>query len=82
MGRIFIEPFHPFYLVGKTYDFELLNYSFPNVKTGQIYSIITVRDLMGKIWYLTTPQCFETTASSIKCKVEKIKKGQLFLQIA
>lgn len=80
MGRIFIEPAHPFYKVGEVYEFEMVHHSLPGKKSGNKKVFIVVRDKMGKTWELETDQLPEMITSSIKCRVEKIKKGQLYLQ--
>lgn len=78
-GRIFIEPIHPNYNVGETYDFELLRGKFSNEKGDENKIIYVVRDIMGKEWEVKANIKLKLLPSSLKCRVDKIKKGQLYL---
>ncbi len=79
-GRIFLEPEHPFYIPGKSYNFTVLkstNYDNPK--------IVVVVDIFNNEIELAIPTKLETnelTNKSILCTVIDIKKGLLTLELS
>ncbi|MEA3316977.1 MAG: hypothetical protein U9R54_03375 [Bacteroidota bacterium] len=81
-GKIFLEPEHPFHKQGEFYDFEIKNIENKTNKFGEKVLSITVIDALGNnaITNIT-----ENTAENynigqiINCKVQRIKKGKLYL---
>lgn len=73
-GKIYFEPLHPYYLQGKTYDFEIISSSEDNQQwslkdiSGRQISI----PLSSEMKNLSVGQC-------VSCIVLKIKKSQMVL---
>lgn len=80
-GRIFIEPRHPKYIEGEVYDFDLLHGKFSNEKDSEAKAIYVVRDILGKECDVKSNVKMQLLPSSLKCRVDKIKKGQLYLTL-
>jgi len=80
-GRIFLEPMHPYYYEGETYDFKFLKFDKIQYKKEQIKAII-VKDILGNEGYVCNYDSKIQLNENIKCKVEKIKKGKLYLTMA
>ncbi|MCD6346521.1 MAG: hypothetical protein J7L96_03775 [Bacteroidales bacterium] len=81
VGRIFIEPEHPYYEAGKEYEFLLIRISEDrNILDEKTYSA-WLRDVHGKEWEcrIDKPLSVESGISSLKCRVDRIKKARLFL---
>lgn len=79
-GRIFIEPEHPFYIPGKSYNFTVIKSS--NSGNSQI---VVVHDIFNNEIELAIQNKLETnelTNKSILCNVIDIKKGLLTLELS
>ncbi len=82
-GRMFLEPQHPNYIEGKSYEFTLKgNGSRQNI-TGDKENYMVVEDLLGYQWKVRTlaSNDYNTQNEKIWCRIERIKKGRLFLRI-
>ncbi|MGE0088391.1 MAG: hypothetical protein AB7S50_02825 [Bacteroidales bacterium] len=80
-GKIFLEPENPFYKPGEIYDFDVIRFSTHTNSVGEKESIIIVKDRFGHENSCSMPENLnpEDIGERIKCKVVRIKKGQLFL---
>jgi len=82
-GQIFLEPEHPYYKPGKRYDFLLIRVTQEsNIWDSQTYTA-WVRDLHRFEWpcQIDQPEYFEPGISHLSCRIERIKKGQIFLSL-
>ncbi len=81
-GRIFLEPKHPVYEEGKTYPFEFLREEKREEVTGERVSGWVFKDALGKESYspVDTAAKPPRPGCSIECRVERIKKGMLYLK--
>jgi len=81
-GKIFLEPEHPHHKQGKFYYFEIKNIENQTNKFGEQVSNITVIDNLGNDAICNIDK---NTAANfnvgelINCKVQRIKKGTLYL---
>jgi hypothetical protein len=83
-GRMFLEPLHPHYTEGLVYEFDVLNSGVRiNILDEQEY-FITVKDVCGLKWTVKvySAKNIENKNSRISCRLERIKKGKLFLALA
>ncbi|HRS53411.1 MAG TPA: hypothetical protein P5250_01740, partial [Bacteroidales bacterium] len=83
-GKIFIEPKHPFYEIGKQYNFTVINKFIKEEKTGQIIKGYIVEDIFhNKISVVNQSLNNDNTnlPSNLNCKVVKIKKGLPYLTL-
>lgn len=80
-GKIFLEPENPFYKPGEIYDFDVIRLSTQTNSVGDKENAIIVKDRFGHENSCSLPESInpEQLAEKIKCKVVRIKKGQLFL---
>jgi len=80
-GKVFLEPENPIYKPGEIYDFEVIRFSTQLNSVGETENAIIVKDLYGHENSCPLPDNIspEEIAGRIKCKVVRIKKGQLFL---
>jgi hypothetical protein len=80
-GKIFLEPEHPIYKVGKKYAFEVIDFISIENSDGYKEKEIIVVDKLGKTvnipeyWYPDVKNIGEV----IWCRVGRIKKGNLIL---
>lgn len=82
-GQIFLEPEHPYYEPGQRYDFLLVRITQEtNIWGAQIFTA-WVRDLHRFEWpcQIDQPEYFEPGISHLSCRVERIKKAQIFLSL-
>lgn len=82
-GRMFLEPVHPHYREGQIYEFEVLNSGvLINILDEQEY-FIRVKDVCGLTWTVKVHSAknIEENSSKISCRLERIKKGKLFLSL-
>jgi len=82
-GRMFLEPQHPFYNEGESYEFAIKGKGKQQNLTGETESFLYVEDLLGYEWKV---RCISSTSNyenqgRIKCRLERIKKGKLFLRM-
>lgn len=79
MGRIFIEPYHPVYKVGKIYSFDVSSKEVIK-ENEQTYTRLEIIDVMQKKHYCNVVGDAGAVGEKITCLVEKIKKGKLKLK--
>ena len=79
-GRIFIEPYHPHYNVNQVYNFEVIRKEInPDKPTEQF---IIVKDFFGNEVKIKNDVFFKNEIpANIACRVDKIKKGKIYLSI-
>jgi len=84
-GKIFLEPEHPYYNEGKIYDFIIEKTEVSKNRLGDNVLLISFRDKTGN-----TASCLientdiqdYKTGQKISCKLERIKKGKVYLSPA
>lgn len=84
VGRIFLEPEHPYYEEGKQYNFDVIDVEqLVDVNQGMAQSIV-VRDVLNYEWRVSAPDVLMVNkqSASISCLVKRIKKGRLFLELS
>lgn len=81
-GKIYLEPENPIYKVGEIYDFELIRIIDHINSIGEKEKAAIVKDHFGSKTTCSLPKKFPPQKTKwIKCKVLRIKKGELFLSI-
>lgn len=81
-GKIFLEPKHPLYQEGKIYEFQLVeNHYKQSQNDTETCPAVIVRDRTGQKILLEHRAGLlkGSTEKSVKARVERIKKGSLFL---
>ena len=80
-GKIFLEPENPVYKEGKTYEFDLFKIIDQINSVGEKEKAAFVKDQFGIEITCSLPDdlILDHNLKKIKCKVLRIKKGQLFL---
>jgi len=84
-GHLKIEPDHPCYETGKTYDFKYLYTEEDENPLGENHKVIVVEDALGietKVRSLNSNDFKVPESGYIKCLVEGIRKGKAILSIA
>lgn len=83
-GKMFIEPVHPFYKEGEVYKFSVLGAGSRSGITGEQEFFIKIADVFGQEWDVKvfSEKYLKSLKNTIKCRLERIKKGKLFLSIA
>jgi hypothetical protein len=82
-GRMFLEPLHPRYTEGHIYEFDVLNSGVRiNILDEQEY-FLTVKDVCELKWNVKvySAKYIEDNSAKINCRLERIKKGKLFLSL-
>ncbi len=80
-GRMYLEPMHPFYKEGEVYDFKVSDKGVRiNILDEQEYFLL-IKDVFDQQWTVKvySEQVIDHTSGKIRCRVERIKKGKLFL---
>lgn len=83
-GRMFLEPAHPHYVEGESYQFPVISKGhYKNIIEQDEY-YFTVRDVLGHYWKVRTYEkpLWDNPPEQLACIVKRIKKGKLFLVIA
>jgi len=82
-GKIFIEPEHPCYAVGKTYDFEFIRYEKRINQIGASEDVAIVKDVLGNelVAPINEPDKKLKKSMTIPCRVKAIRKGMLHLSL-
>ena len=80
-GKIYLEPENPIYKESKIYDFEFVKIIDHVNSVGEKEKAVIVKDQLGIdiICSLPNNNTLCRNHKSVKCKVLRIKKGQLFL---
>ncbi len=79
-GKIFFEPEHPFYEIGETYEFKVIEKAQIANEAGLKVDVLVVNDTFEN--KLLVPVDKENTSKPddlIICRVDKITKGKLYL---
>lgn len=82
-GRMYLEPMHPFYKEGEVYNFKVSDVGIRiNILDEPEYYII-VEDIFDQKWTVKvySKQAIELKPEIIRCRLERIKKGKLFLSL-
>lgn len=82
-GQMFLEPEHPVYREGREYDFEVVETGLQSSLLHDKACYYRVKDVHGKTWNVmvfSEPESMEQ--HKVKCRVVRIKKGMLFLNLA
>jgi len=82
-GKIFLEPENPKYTEGEIYSFDLVKIIDRINSVGEKEKAAIVKDVFGMETICSIPENYaiEIKSKKIKCKVLRIKKGQLFLAV-
>lgn len=82
-GKIYLEPENPIYKEGEIYSFELIKIINQVNSVGEEEKAAIVKDKFGIELTCSLPIDFEAEQNEtrIKCKVLRIKKGELFLSV-
>ena len=82
-GKIFIEPKHPCYETGKTYDFEFVRKETRINQIGESEEVAIVKDLLGneRIAPMSEQDKKLKKTMNIRCKVIAIRKGKIHLSL-
>ena len=75
-GKIYLEPNHPIYQEGEIYSFPIDSSVRIDSKHHEYAAVVTVVDVFYNKWSVSMNYC---NIDSCFCKVDRIKKGQLFL---
>jgi hypothetical protein len=80
-GRMFLEPLHPYYIEGITYDFPVVEKGTRKNLLDEPEYFVNVFDIYNQEWTvkLFSEKTLESIDQRISCRVERIKKGRLFL---
>ncbi len=84
-GKIFLEPVHPFYAEGENYDFVINEIDYKKNKFEDNILVIRVFDAIGNEALCIIENEISdnfTIGQNISCKVERIKKGKLYLSFS
>ena len=79
-----LEPIHPFYKIGKVYDFEINGRRKEKNHFGEEREVVIVKDVLGKEGRVLLRKTQEKTPISdniIKCKVLKLIKATVVLEM-
>lgn len=81
-GNVFIEPEHPVYKEGNIYDFEFVRFVNILNEYGDKDLVAEVKDINNQIFHVLLKLGSVSVLNppeKIKCRIEKIKKGRLYL---
>ncbi|MCD6113647.1 MAG: hypothetical protein J7J86_10350 [Bacteroidales bacterium] len=80
-GKIFLEPEHPYYKTGKVYDFDFVKFINKKNNSGNNENIAIVKDIYNNEINLILNSSIKPIhkPEAIKCRIERIKKGKIFL---
>lgn len=83
-GRMFLEPAHPHYKEGNVYSFDVVSSGGRTNILQQQEWYLLVRDVLGYEWTVMTRHdaLVKENPSHVKCRLNRIKKGKLYLQTA
>ncbi|MCF8296926.1 MAG: hypothetical protein K9J13_05205 [Saprospiraceae bacterium] len=79
-GNIFFEPQHPVYILNNSYNFEILEKKRIENSAGLIVDVAVVTDVFQNTIFVPIDNDKNSKPGDlIKCKIDRIKKGKLFL---
>ncbi len=83
-GRMFLEPLHPHYSEGNYYDFPIIEKGVQKNILNKDEQYLKVQDVFKQNWIVrfSSDELSTLKSITIKCKLDRIKKGKLFLSIA
>ncbi len=81
-GKIFLEPEHPVYKEGNVYEFPVISYEHIIKSEGQTETIFIVEDYRKHKFYVNVTSNEFPNEKMISCRVDRIKKGKLYLSAA
>jgi hypothetical protein len=84
IGRVFLEPKHPYYVEGEKYNFDVIAVErYVDKGQGRAQNFV-VRDVLGHEWQVpaTSESLDKKQNASISCLVQRIKKGRLYLTLS
>ncbi|MBS4012754.1 MAG: hypothetical protein KGZ97_03185 [Bacteroidetes bacterium] len=82
-GKVFVEPEHPVYKENEQYDFDVLESGIRKNILDESECYFLVSDVFKNKWIVVSPcdSLYDKSATKIRCVVERIKKGRLFLHL-
>jgi hypothetical protein len=79
-GRLFLEPVHPYYREGEIYNFKFEKISSIIDKFKIQREVMVTKDVFGNDAYVLENFVGIHNDGTVKCKIERIKKGRLYLR--
>ncbi len=81
-GKVYLEPAHPYYKEGRTYDFEVVSKAVLPDIYGDMRIFWTLRDIFGNEMHIPAPADFyrHNLPKTAHCIVLRIRKAQLQLK--
>lgn len=79
-GKVFLEPKHPHYTEGDIFPFEVVNNQQNRNSVGLTEYFVMVRDAFGYETLVPNPEN-KNLSGVLLCRVDRIKKGTLFLSL-
>jgi hypothetical protein len=81
-GKMFLEPMHPIYKEREIYDFKVLDKGSKKNIIDEYDYFILIKDSLDQRWSVKVTSVKHFPDSDIiQCKVDRIKKGSLYLSI-
>jgi hypothetical protein len=82
-GRMFLEPMHPCYKEGESYEFGLVGIVSKTGLTEETEYFIQVKDLLGYEWEVRVfdKHLLQNLKDKVRCRLERLKKGRLYLTL-
>jgi len=82
-GKIYIEPEHPFYKLGKTYHFIFDHYKEVENSTGKTEQLAVLKNGYSEDIYLAADEIERPIkkGNKVKAVVEKLKKGKVYIAV-
>jgi hypothetical protein len=83
-GRMFLEPMHPHYREGEIYDFAITGKFIKTGLTGDTEFYVRVFDILQNEWDVRffEENIIQQNTKTLRCKLERIKKGKLYLSLS
>lgn len=83
-GKYSLEPEHPYYIIGNTYDFVFVRKDLLDTSYGKREPVLIVKDIFGKENYVFFHDENITDISGslvLRCRVDKFRRGKLHLSV-
>jgi hypothetical protein len=77
-GEYFLEPKHPYYSEGRSYEFNVSMHDIRTDSSGNELNVYMVRDVYGNLVPVPCKN-FPELGSPVKLTIERISKGRIFL---